>query len=106
VSEPIAGGTLTQDAIERALAGLWNPPPYPLRPLSLPPDPFCPAALFVPGESSADALRYALIATGTPVHPLDADRLAPLQGPAPLTCARLPHPGNPWHWDGRGTWWR
>lgn len=27
------------------------------------------------------------------------------QGPQPAKCVR-DHPNDPWHWDGRGTWWR
>jgi len=45
-------------------------------------------------------------APGFPVHPLDVVHFGPVHGPAPARCARDPHPGSPWHWDGRGTWWR
>lgn len=30
----------------------------------------------------------------------------PVQGPHSPVCACGPHPDSPWHWDGRGTWWR
>lgn len=26
-------------------------------------------------------------------------------GPSPARCTRDPH-GDPWHWDGHGTWWK
>jgi hypothetical protein len=111
------GGTLTPEAISKALDSLWNRDRERRRP-----DRFtglrsvlgggmsplaCGAALFAPDESLVNAVRAELILAGTPVHPLEAAWLnAPVQGPAPASCAREPHPDSPWHWDGRGTWWR
>lgn len=109
------GSTLTPEVIGQALDALWNPPrreilPFGWKrlPLGRPQSPLaCGATLFAPDESLRNAIRAELILTGTPVHPLHAAvASAPAQGPAPLTCAREPHPDSPWHWDGRGTWWR
>ena len=114
--EEITGGTLTWDIIDRALNALWNcnessqrkPRQFDglLAVLHGEP-PSCGVMLFAPDEGPIPAIRYELIRTGTPVHPLDAAWLnAPLQGPRLAACAREPHPDSPWHWDGRGTWWR
>jgi len=109
-----AGGTLTPEAIRRSLDELWNMPrrepwlPADLLVLLAAEDAVrpCKARLFAPGPDAIDALVGELTATGTPVHPRDRAYLGPVQGPAPLACAREPHPDSPWHWDGRGTWWR
>ena len=61
----------------------------------------CGAGLFPLPESPGKAVAL----TGIPVHPSYLPYCAPVQGPAPAFCAREPHPGSPWHWDGRGTWW-
>ena len=106
------GGELTPEVIDQALDGLWNLGRRPfqytglLSVLSGKSPLACGAALFAPDESLVNAIRAELIMTGTPVHPLQAAWLnAPVQGPAPPACAREPHPGSPWHWDGCGTWW-
>lgn len=99
------GDTFTPEVISRALDEMWQPKRRAHVP-AMPPDPFCPAKLFAPDESLKLAIKHELIATGIPVHPLDVVYFEPAQGPAPLTCAREPHPDNPWHWDGRGTWFR
>lgn len=108
------GGELTPEGIRTALDATWKPRfpvlPYGWKriPLGKPPSPLaCEAELFAPDDSLRLATKAWLIATDTPVHPLHAAWLnAPVQGPAPLACAREPHPDSPWHWDGRGTWWR
>lgn len=51
-------------------------------------------------------LRDYFLGSGIAVHPLDMAYFGRLQGPRPATCARELHPDSPWHWDGRGTWWR
>ena len=104
-----AGGTLTPAAIDRALNEMWNPPRRRTLPRLYPrlvPPWSCGATLFAPDESLMLAIKAELILTGTPVHPLHLVHFEPQQGPAPLACAREPHPGSPWHWDGSGTWWR
>jgi len=108
------GGTLTPEVIDRALDALWNPPRREILPFGWNRLPFarptsplaCGAMLFAPDESLMLAIKAELILTGTPVHPLHLVHFEPQQGPAPLACAREPHPGSPWHWDGSGTWWR
>lgn len=109
------GGELTPETISRSLDALWN---MPRREPEFPPELLvlraaeaalrpCRATLFEPDDRIRQAVIGELIATGTPVHPREAAWLnAPVQGPAPLACAREPHPDSPWHWDGRGTWWR
>lgn len=110
----MSGGELTPEMIRRALDDLWNAP---RREPFLPPSLLvvlaaedavrpCKAKLFAPAPDAIDAWRGELIATGTPVHPRDLVYFEPVQSPAPLACAREPHPDSPWHWDGRGTWWR
>lgn len=107
------GGTLTPEAVRQSLDALWNGPRHDparftgLRSMIGGKSPLaCGAALFAPDESLVNAVRAELILTGTAVHPLEAAWLnAPVQGPAPLECAREPHPCSLWHWDGRGTWW-
>jgi hypothetical protein len=112
VSEDLAG-TLTPAMIGRALDDLWRwrAPRREVLPavqlLARPAPPwFCGATLFAPDESLMLAVKAELITTDTPVHPLDVVHFDPQQGPAPLACAREPHPDSPWHWDGCGTWWR
>ncbi len=110
------GGTLTPGIISRSLDALWNqrreqrdPARFTrLRSMLGGKSPLaCGTTLFAPDESLVNAIRAEPILTDTPVHPLEAAWLnAPVQGPAPLECAREPHPDSPWHWDGRGTWWR
>ena len=104
-----AGGTLTPAAIDRALNEMWNPPRRRTLPRLYPrlvPPWSCGATLFAPDESLMLAIKAELILTGTPVDPLHLVHFEPQQGPPPLACAREPHPGSPWHWDGSGTWWR
>lgn len=101
-------GALTAEAIRSSLDAMWNPRP---RRLVLPPpelqDPtMCGAVLFAPDDSLIRAVEIELIATQTPVSPLDAPYFDPVQGPVPAACAREPHPDSPYHWDGRRTWWR
>lgn len=107
-------GELTEEIICRALDDLWNwnqPQRGPrqfggLLAVLRGEPPSCGVMLFAPQPGMPDAFKAELIATGTPVHPVHARRLAPVQGPQPAVCAREPHPDSPWHWDGRGTWWR
>jgi hypothetical protein len=68
----------------------------------------CGAVLF-PLEPPRDIVTFVVLearANGVPVHPLMIPYGDPVQGPQPAACAREPHPDSPWHWDGRGTWWR
>jgi len=112
----LPAGTLTPGIVARALDEMWHPgrpacPPGSRDPIEDLPAPLsgsgsCRAALFAPDESLVLAVRAELILRNTPVHPLDLPYLAPAQGPAPLACARGPHPDGTWHWDGRGTWFR
>jgi hypothetical protein len=63
--------------------------------------------LFAPDERVKQAIRAEAVARRLPVSPLDAAWLnSPDQGPAPLACAREPHPEGTWHHDGKGTWFR
>jgi hypothetical protein len=95
-----------QTAVGRALDEMWNPPTPPARVPDVP-DPFCKASLFELDDSLRNAIRLEIITWGIAVHPVEAAFLnAPVQGPAPLRCALLPHPDSPWHWDGQGTWFR
>lgn len=110
------GGTLTPAMISRALDDLWTgqresrlPGRFAgLLPMIKGRSPLaCGAELFAPDELLVNAVKAELILAGTLVHPLEAAWLnAPVQGPAPLACAREPHPDSPLHWDGHGTWWR
>jgi hypothetical protein len=102
---PVPAATFTPAMLDRLFADLWAGEHYRPPAPRLPPDPFCAAVLF-PLPDALAGLRHELIATGTPVHPRDLPYLDPVQGPAPAVCTRLPHPDSPWHWDGRGTWWR
>lgn len=108
-------GTLTPEIIDRSLNEFWNGPrrgPHRFRGLlsllngDAIPEPRCEAVVFAPDDALIRAVKVELIVTGTPVHPRDAPYLGPVQGPAPLACARDPHPDSLWHWDGRGTWFR
>jgi hypothetical protein len=102
------GGTLTPEVVYRGLDALWNPRSRrTILPAPQPADPtVCSAVLFAPDDSLIRAVKHELIAAGTPVHPFDLPYLGPAQGPRPAVCAREPHPDSPYHWDGRGTWWR
>jgi hypothetical protein len=53
----------------------------------------------------ANELRALVLWAQEPVHPDVARRCGPVHGPQPAMCVMDPHPGSPWHWDGRGTWW-
>lgn len=53
-----------------------------------------------------DPLTSVVIWAGEPVHPDIARQCGPVQGPRPAVCAREPHPDSPYHWDGKGAWWR
>lgn len=62
----------------------------------------CSAQLFAP-----NGMVFVWSSHGrTLVSPEMVPYLMPVQGPAPLVCARDSHPDSPWHWDGKGTWWR
>jgi hypothetical protein len=65
-------------------------------------DLFCGAPLLPLPPCPRDYFR----GSGIAVHPAEIAYFDPLQGPQPARCAREPHPGSPWHWDGRGTWFR
>jgi hypothetical protein len=108
-----AAGTLTLDMIRQSLDALWNGDrenPIDDRFTGLlnilkgedAPRPCCKATLFEPEVP----LMRLIAMEGIPLHPCDVVYCGPIQGPTPLACAREPHPGSPWHWDGRGTWWR
>lgn len=67
----------------------------------------CGAVLF-PLEPPRDVVTLVVHecwANGIPVHPLMVPYGGQVRGPAPVACAREPHEGSPWHWNG-GTWWR
>jgi hypothetical protein len=64
---------------------------------------WCGAVLFPLPD---DPLTSFLLWAQEPVHPDVARQCGPVQGPRPAVCARDPHPDSPYHWDGKGTWWR
>lgn len=66
----------------------------------------CGTELLPPPQDTIAMFARAAAGWGAAVNPQIVPRLGRVHGPRPARCAREPHPNSPWHWDGRGTWWR
>ena len=116
--DPECAGTLSLAMLDRMFDEMWNQP-HPDAYL----DASSPARDWEYGYGSSrmdrqptrcNAVLFPLptdmwepaIWRGQVVHPAIVRMIGPMQGPQPAACAREPHPDSPYHWDGRGTWWR